>query len=199
MPADIVSQCFQRPRVAEAGNHAPGRIVCALSFFALAMAVPAEASNANVTQKGGLNVLIGVQTNPVNSLNVTQSGGKNITAIQQYGGVNTSKSSQNGGQNANMTVQAGSGNFSDLGQSGGANRALVIQSGGNGTVPAAGSAASSSAAQIVQDGAGPANLVRTQFVDHGVVTFATIYHTGGVNIVTLTSNPQSFGIMGRAH
>ncbi|MBV1701927.1 MAG: hypothetical protein KGQ46_08925 [Hyphomicrobiales bacterium] len=174
--------------------------------MALGLSAPALASDARIEQSGPLNIFLGVQNDLSNTAHVTQRGGRNMDGLQQYGYSNNAAGDQHGRGNSNSTIQVGPQNYSDINQGGlvhvpvQQNTAAVIQYNNGPAAQVIGAnPVNGPSIQITQSRNDPATMTRQQFTSNGIVNFATIYHTGGVNIITLTPSQLSYGVMGRGH
>ncbi len=156
----------------------------------------ARASDLRIRQQGKLNVYTSVQNDQNNRLNLQQRGGDNIGVASQYGVSNTAINHGHARINTYRVSQFGLANYSQSTQIGHQNNAFVEQgtqvvsglSGGNGPQV--------TISQTSHDGD---SLSFQQFVDHGIMNFATVYHSGGVNILSITPYSPNIGVMGRAH
>lgn len=174
------------------------RVGLGLSAFGLAVAYAsaARASDLRIRQQGTLNVLTSVQNDIQNQLHLRQRGGHNIGASSQYGVSNTAINRARARVNAYRVNQFGLANYSQSSQIGRQNNAYVQQqtqvvsglSNGNGPK-----------VTIIQGPRDGDSLSFQQFVKHGIMNFATIYHSGGVNILAITPYSPNIGVMGRAH
>lgn len=181
---------------------------CGLCVGLLAMGLntPTFASDATIRQSGPLNIFLGVQNDLSNSAHVIQHGHRNMDGIQQYGYKNDARGDQYGHGNSNSTVQVGPQNYSDINQNGlqpslmRQNNASVIQYNNGPAAQVIGAnRINGPSIQITQTPNDPATMARQQFISNGIVNFATVYHTGGVNIITLTPSQLSYSIIGRGH
>ena len=162
----------------------------------VALEPAARASDFRIRQQGTLNVFTSVQTDVQNQLNLRQRGRHNIGAASQYGLSNAAINRAHARLNAYRVNQFGLANYSQSTQSGHQNDAYVQQqtqvvnglSNGNGP-----------RVTITQLPNDEDSLSVQQFIDHGITTFATVYHSGGVNILSITPYSPNIGVMGRAH
>ncbi len=143
--------------------------------FAGFTAVAAMAADIEVRQESQLNILSALQTDPVNILSVTQKGRLNALSIRQ-----------NGKQNTLSALQIGTDNLANIEQKGprfGRN-SLALQQ----------------ISQPVVIGKSTGITISRMIIgDPSSVTYATLYQTGGLNLVSLTPFAPTIGIMGRAH
>ena len=138
-------------------------------------AAAAMAADIEVIQESQLNILSALQTDPVNILSVTQKGRLNALRVRQ-----------SGEQNAISALQIGTENIANIEQRGSSlsrNRLALQQI---------------SQSTIIGKSTGT-TISRMVIGDPNLLTYATLYQTGGLNLLALTPFAPTIGIMGRAH
>ena len=143
--------------------------------FAGFTAAAAMAADIEVRQESQLNILSALQTDPVNILSVTQKGRINALHIRQSGEKNAISALQIGVDNLANIEQRGSGL---------SRNSLALRQ----------------ISQPTTIGTGTGSAISRMVIgDPNLITYATLYQTGGLNLVALTPFEPSIGIMGRAH
>ncbi|MBV1708101.1 MAG: hypothetical protein KGQ37_12955 [Hyphomicrobiales bacterium] len=165
----------------------------------LALATAAHANDLRVNQQGRLNVFTSLQTDQDNHLTLKQHGGRNLGGSLQYGAANTAITHQTAPSNDYGIGQYSLQNYSEAyqnGQGSHSNNAMIIQN----TAQISGISNGNGPQVIINQTSHDADaLSRQQYFNNGIVTFATVYHSGGVNITSITPFAPAIGVLGRAH
>ena len=174
-------------------------VTCLGLGLSLAAGLMAHANDLRVTQQGRLNVFTSLQSDQANNLTLEQHGGRNLGGSLQYGAANTAITHQKSKTNDYRLGQYSLQNYSEAYQRGNgthSNHAIIIQN----TAQVTGISNGNGPQVIInQTSHDPDALSRQQYVNNGIITFATIYHSGGVNITSITPFAPAIGVMGRAH
>ncbi len=182
-----------------AASRHPAMVTCLGLGLAFASGLMAHANDLRVNQQGRLNVFTSLQTDQNNNLTLRQHGGRNLGGSLQYGAANTAITHQKARTNDYGLGQYSLQNYSEAYQSGQgthSNSAMIIQN----TAHISGISNGNGPQIIINQTSHDADsLSRQQYFNNGIVTFATIYHSGGVNITSITPFAPEIGVLGRAH